>query len=488
VTGLAYQRSAAGHAAVLLCLGASAACTQGPDYKRPVVAIPEVYRFDDSGFSNSTHVPAWWTAFNDPVLDQLVRECVASNRDLRIATARVDEFAAILVGTRSQGFPQVGYGLDVTRQRASERIGVPFPAGKSPISSSFGTLLSASWEIDLWGRIRRETEAARANLLATTEARRGVVLTLVASVITSYITLLDLDSRLRVAEETLAGRQESVDLFRKRLAGGYISDFEMSQVQAEYESAVAAIPEIKQLIAVQEHALSVLLGRNPGPITRGRTLTAMGTPTVPSSLPAELLTRRPDILKAEQQLIASNALIGAARALYFPRISLTGLGGLASKSLGNLFTGTARTWSFTGDVSGPIYTGGGIKSATDQAVARREQSIAAYELTIQNAFREVEDALITLQMSRETEQSFERRVASLRRGVTLARARYDNGYSDYLDVLDTERSLFSAELSLAAARGDSYRALVGLYRALGGDWVDQADEMSIAARAQGQPQ
>jgi outer membrane protein, multidrug efflux system len=488
VTGRAHQWSAARHAAALLCLGASAACTQGPDYERPIVAVPEAYRFDDSAFSNSTQAPAWWTAFNDPVLDQLIRECVAGNRDLRIATARVDEFAAILAGTRSQGFPQVGYGIDATRQRTSERIGIPFPAGKSPISSTFTSVLSASWEIDLWGRIRRETEAARANLLATTEARRGVVLTLVASVIASYVTLLDLDSRLRVAEETLAGRTESVALFRKRLAGGYISDFEMSQVQAEYEAAVVAIPDIKQLIAVQEHALSVLLGRNPGPIARGKTLTSLGTPIVPASLPAELLTRRPDILKAEQQLIASNALIGAARALYFPTISLTGLGGLASKSLGNLFTGSARTWSFTGDVAGPIYTGGGIRAATDQAVARREQSLAAYELTIQNAFREVEDALITLQMSRETEQSFERRVDSLKRGVTLARARYDNGYSDYLDVLDTERSLFSAELSLAAARGDTYRALVDLYRALGGDWIDQADGMSVAANAQAHPQ
>jgi multidrug efflux system outer membrane protein len=449
---------------------------------RPVVSVPEAYRFDDSGFSGSTQGTAWWTAFNDPILDQLVREGVSNNRDLVIATARVDEFAAILMGTRSQAFPQVGYGLDATRKRTSERIGIPFPRGESPLSASFGSLLSASWEIDLWGRIRRETEAARANLLATTEARRGVVLTLVASVIGSYVTLLDLDSQLQVAEETLAGRKESVAIFRKRLAGGYISDLEMSQVQAEYESAVAAVPGLKQAIAVQEDALSVLLGRNPGPIQRGRNLRDLGTPAVPASLPAELLTRRPDILKAEQQLIASNAQIGAARALYFPSISLTGLAGLASKSLGNLFTGTARTWTFTGDVAGPIYTGGGLKAATDQAVARREQSLASYELTIQNAFREVEDALITVQTSREIEQSFERRVASLKQAVDLVHVRYDNGYSDYLDVLDTERSLFSAELSLAAARGDTYRALVDLYRALGGDWIDYADGMSVAGR------
>ena len=470
--------------AAVLFLGASAACTQGPDYQPPVVSIPPSYRFDDADLPPTTlaNAPAWWNAFGDPVLDGLIRESVANNRDLRVATARVDEFEAILRGTRSQAFPQVGYALDATRQRASGAGSVPIPPGVSPISSSFSSLLSASWEIDLWGRIRRETEAARANLLSTTEARRGVVLTLVASVIAGYITLLDLDSRLQVAEETLAGRTESVALFRKRLEGGYISEFEMSQVQAEYESAVSAIPDLKQAIAAQENALSVLVGRNPGPIARGRSLSGLGTPVVPASLPAELLTRRPDILNAEQQLIASNALIGAARALYFPRISLTSLGGFASAALGNLFTGPARTWSFTGDVAGPIYTGGGLRAATDQAVARREQALANYELTIQNAFRDVEDALITVRTSRETEQSFERRVESLKRAVVLVHARYDNGYSDYLDVLDTERSLFSAQLSLAAARGDTYRALVDLYRALGGDWIDQADAMAVAGR------
>jgi len=470
--------------AAALCLSAAAACTQGPNYRRPVVPIPPVYRFDDGGLTSATEAgaPAWWNAFGDPVLDAMISESVANNLDLAIATARVEEYDAILMGTRSQAFPQIGYDVEATRKRTSERIGIPFPPGKSPISSSFGALLTSSWEIDLWGRIRRETEAARANLLATTEARRGVILTLVSSVIASYVTLLDLDDRLKVAQDTLAGRKESVVIFRKRLDAGYISDYEMAQVQAEYETAVAAVPDLQRQIAIQEDALSVLLGRNPGPIERGRDLRSLGTPAVPASLPAELLARRPDILAAEQQLIASNALIGAARALYFPRITLTGIGGLASKSLGNLFTGTARTWSFTGDVAGPIYTGGGLQSATDQAVARREQSLAAYKLTIQNAFREVDDALSRVQKSREIEESVDRRVASLKQAVTLVRIRYDNGYTDYLNVLDTERSLFSAELTLATARGDTYRALVDLYRALGGDWIDQADRMSVDAR------
>ncbi|MGZ8349208.1 MAG: efflux transporter outer membrane subunit, partial [Allosphingosinicella sp.] len=307
-------------------------------------------------------------------------------------------------------------------------------------------------------------------------------LTLVASVIIGYVTLLDLDLRLRIAEETVASRGQFVRLYRRRLEGGYISNFEMSQVEAEYETAVAAVPDLRRLIAQQENALSVLVGRNPGSIERGQVLQSLGTPVVPASLPAELLTRRPDILQAEQQLIASNALIGAARALYFPRISLTALGGLASAALGNLFTGSARTWSFIGDISGPIYTGGGIAAAVGQADARREQALAAYELTIQNAFRDVEDALIAIQTTREIEQSLERRVAALEQGVVLARLRYDNGYADSLDVLDTERSLFSAQLAHAAARGDRYRALVDLYRALGGDWVHQAEQLSTQAQ------
>ena len=212
-------------------------------------------------------------------------------------------------------------------------------------------------------------------------------------------------------------------------------------------------------------------GRNPGPIARSGEPDPRFTPIVPAGLPSDLLFRRPDILQAEQQLIASNALIGAARALFFPRISLTGLFGLASGSLGNLFSGSARTWSFTGDVVGPIYTGGGLTAAVDQAEARRDQSLANYELVIQNAFRDVEDALADVRHSAELRETLWRRVATLRRGVELANERYENGYSDYLEVLDTERSLFAAELQLASARGDYQRALVNLYRALGGDWT-----------------
>jgi multidrug efflux system outer membrane protein len=452
------------------CLSLVGGCVQGPDYVKPSVEVPSAYRSartDNVALPTTDH---WWIGYGDRHLDALVEEALVENRDLRIASARVDEFAAILAGTRSQGFPQVGYGVSGNRARASER---KIPAIVDPLSTTWSSVLSASWEIDLWGRIRRETEAARANLLATEEARRGVTLTIISSVIISYITLLDLDEQLRVSQNTVAGRAKSVDVFEKRLAAGWISEFEMAQVRSEYEQAVASLAPIQQAIATQENALSVLAGRNPGPIERAtpEELATFHQLTIPAGLPSELLTRRPDILQAEQQLVASNALIGAARALFFPRISLTGLLGFASPSLGNLFSGPSRTWSFTGDVAGPIYTGGGLTAAVDQAEARRDQSLSNYELVVQNAFRDVDDALVAVRRTAEFRDAIGRRVATLRRGVELANERYENGYSDYLEVLDTERSLFNAELQYASARGDYQRALVNLYRALGGDWT-----------------
>jgi len=451
---------------------ATAGCIQGPDYERPAVAVPEEFRFQDATAAFEADSEAWWGAFGDPTLDALVDEALANNRDLRIASARVDEAAAIVSGTRAQGLPQVGYAAQGSRQRTSDPGSEPFVGNTR---SSLGGALVASWEIDLWGRIARETEAARANLLATDEARRGVVLTLIASVIVGYLNLLDLDERLRISEETVAGRKQYVDLFNVRLRGGVISEFEMSQVLAEYETTLATLPELRRQIALQEDALSVLLGRNPGPIERPATLDTIAMPAVPGGLPSELLTRRPDILQAEQVLVAANASIGAVRAQYFPRISLTSLLGLASTSLGGLFSGSARTWSFAGEIAGPIYTGGGLEAATAQVLARREQALAAYERTVQNAFRDTEDALVSLQTAGEVEQTQLRRVVALTNGVRLARERYENGYSDTLDMLDTERGLLSAQLSLTGARADRYRALVSLYRALGGDWIDEPE-------------
>lgn len=461
-------------------------CTLGPDYVRPEADVPAGYRFSDltsQGSSSATStlatVPAWWRTFGDAELDALVAEGLAANHDLRIATARVDEFAAVVVGTRAQGLPQLGYGASATRQRASQDL-TRLPASVSPISNNYSAVLSASWEVDLWGRVRRETEAAKANLFATEQARLGVALTLVSTIVSGYITLLDLDRQLEVSRATLEGRRLNVEVFQMRLDGGAVSEFEMMQVTAEYETAVASIPVIEQAIAQQEHALSVLVGRNPGPIRRGRSLQQLIAPPVLAGLPSDLITRRPDILQAEQQLVAANALIGAARALYFPSVALTGAGGGASRALDHLFTGPARTWSFSGQLLGPLFAGGAIDAANRQAEARREQALDAYQQTIQSAFRDVDDALAAIQARRALVASLERQVVALKRAVVLTRYRYDNGYTDYLEVLDTERGLFSAELSLSSARGDGLRALVDLYRALGGDWIEQVAPLPLA--------
>lgn len=442
---------------------AGTGCVLGPDYTRPDLDVPQAYHHATVPAAALAPLPAWWRAFGDPELDRLVDEGLAANHDLAIATARVDEFAARIGATRAQGLPQVGYGTAGGRQRTAT----------GTVSGTYTAVLSASWEIDLWGRLRRENEATRANLLATEQARLGVALTLVSSIVGSYVTLLDLDRRLEIARSTVEGRKQSVAVFQLRKDGGVVSEFEMMQVTAEYETAESAIPELERAIALQENALSVLVGRNPGPIVRGVTLQNLAAPPVPAGLPSSLVARRPDILQAEQQLVAANALVGAARTLHFPSLSLTGTGGGVSTELDDLFSGPTRTWSYLGQLAGPIFAGGAIESANAQADARREQALLGYQRTVQAAFRDVEDALASLHTTTALIASLDRRVTALRRAVELARERYDNGYADYLDVLDTERSLFSAELSLTSAQGDGHRSLVDLYRALGGDWIPQ---------------
>ena len=474
--------------AVVALACVDAGCTLGPNYARPDVNVPQNYRFadqvqPDAGAASALQeVPAWWRSFGDTELDALVEEGLAANHDLRIATARVDEYAALVASSRAEGLPQLGYGLGGARQRVSQNVAT-LPPGINPISGSFSALLTASWELDLWGRIRRQNEAAQANLFATEQARLGVALTLVSTIVSSYVTLLDLDSQMDISKKTLEGRRRNVEVFQQRLDGGAVSEFEMMQVTAEYETAASSIPVLQQAIDQQEHALSVLIGRNPGPIRRGLTLEQLKAPPVPGGLPSDLLARRPDILQSEQQLVAANALVGAARALYFPTISLTASGGGASRELDSLFSGSSRTWSFAGQLLGPIFSGGAIDAANRQAKARREQAVDAYQEAIQNAFRDVDDALAAIQSKRVLIASLERQVKALTRAVELTRERYDNGYTDYLEVLDTERSLFSAELSLSSARGDGYVALVGLYRALGGDWIPQVAPLPVAQKS-----
>jgi outer membrane protein, multidrug efflux system len=471
----AFMRRVA-HCLAPLFLLALGGCLLGPDYVRPKVDTPPSFRFEYQDAQDVANTQ-WWQQFQDPVLNELIATALANNLDVKNATARVDEFLGQFVSTRSALFPQVGAGFDASRQRASKSAAIPVPAGVGPVYNQFQPSVSASWDIDLFGQVRRETEAARANLLGSEQSRRATILTLVASVASSYITLRSLDRQLEIAQDTTESRAESVKVFELRFKGGQMSQMELAQSQSEYEATAATVPQLETQIAQQEDALSVLLGRDPGPILRGRVLAALAAPAVPAGLPSDLLDRRPDLQQAEQNLIAQNALIGAAKALYFPSISLTGLFGSVSSRFSNLWSGPAKVWSFGGSVTVPIFTGGNITGQVHQAEARQQEALFAYEKAIQVAFQQVDDALIALQKSREQLDIQAKQVDALRIYLRLARARYEGGYTSYIDVLDAERSLFSAELQYTQTQSLTLTSLVSLYMAMGGGWVVQAEQM-----------
>ncbi len=345
---------------------------------------------------------------------------------------------------------------------------------------------AASWEIDLFGQLRRATEAARSDLLATEEGKRATILSLVGSVVGEYVNLRDLDQQLEIARRTAQSREDSYRIFRLRFQGGLISELELNQAKSEYEQALATVPALERAIAQREHSLGALLGRNPGSIPRGASIDRLGLPAVPAGLPSDLLERRPDIRQAEQELIAANARIGVARAQYFPSISLTGALGGTSTDLSALFGGPARTWSYFVPVSVPIFTGGIIAGQVKVAEAQREQLLLRYQKAIQDAFRDMEDALSDQLRTREQLEAQGRRVETLRNYARVARLRFDNGYTSYIEVLDAERSLFDAELVYLQTRGALYQALVNLYKAMGGGWVVKAEQMATKVPASGE--
>jgi multidrug efflux system outer membrane protein len=448
-------------------------CIVGPEYTRPAVESPPSFRFEPKEVANTTDT-VWWRAFGDPVLEQFVDEALANNKDLRIAVANVERAAGVVMQVRAPLFPQVGYGAGVGRYRFSESNTVALPADLSN-PTTFGSVgANASWELDLWGRIRRQTEAAQASLLASDDVRRAVVLSLVAQVAATYIQLRQLDEQLAIAERTLATYGASLQITKDKFEFGQVSQMNVAQVQSQYETAAAKVPQIRAQIVASENALAILLGRNPGPIARGKSVLALDLPAVPEGLPSQLLERRPDIQRAEQELIAANAVIGAAKALYFPSISLTGALGTASTQLGNLFTGSTAAWSFAGQVVGPIFTAGAVSGQVAQAEAARKAALANYERSIQNAFADVETALSNREQLVAQLAAQERLVRSLQEYSELARLLFDGGYAPYSTVLQAEQQLFPEELNLAAVRGQLFAAYVAIYRAMGGGWVDRA--------------
>ena len=467
-------------AILFLAALAFAGCAVGPDYVRPTADPPPSWRVTEKQADNAADT-AWWGQFDDPVLDNLIRVALQENLDLRIAAARVDEFAGRYGFVRAGLFPQVGAGASAGRERITGDTGNTLPAGYNLTTSSYSAVLNAGWEVDIWGRIRRATESARADLVGTEEGRRAVILSLVGSVAGSYVNLLDLDRQLEIARNTAKSRGESLELFRMRFEGGVTSEVEYVQVKSQYEEAMATIPAIEKAIAQQENALSVLLGRNPGPIPRGKTIDRLALPAIPAGLPSDLLERRPDLRQAEQALISANAQIGVAKAAYYPTIGLTGFFGSASADLSNLFTGPAKVWGYSVPVSMPIFTAGKIAGSVQAAEAIQQQALAGYRKSIQNAFREVDDALVDQARTREQLSSQGRQVDALRKYLELANLRFDNGYTSYLEVLDAERSLFNAQLSYVQNQGVLFQAVINLYKAMGGGWVTEADKLAGAA-------
>lgn len=449
----------------------------GPDYARPEAPVPEQFRFAPEE-SAKTADTAWWQLFGDPALENLIDEALANNQSVKIAAANVEAAMGIVTTTASGLYPQLGAGLvGMRREAPDDTRGLSF--GDNP-QSRYRVYAAASWEIDLWGRVRRQLESAEATLQANVEARRGVVLSLVAQLATLYFELRGLDEQLEIAERTRASYAEAVRLFELQFQHGVVPELTVAQARSQYETAAAAIPEIERRIAALENAISVLAGRNPGPVARGLRLAEISMPAVPSGLPSEVLERRPDLRQAEQELIAANALIGAAKAQYFPSISLTGLFGYASENLSKLFDPGSQAWAFLGNVSGPIFTAGRIEGDVALAEARQKAALASYRLAIQNAFADTENALVSRRTILEQFARERARVDSYRDFLRLSRLQYDGGYTPYLTVIFAETQLFPAELNATQVQAATFQAIVAIYRALAGGWVDVADRMTVA--------
>ncbi len=455
------------------------ACAIGPDYRRPTISSPGSWRVEEPEAQDLTDT-TWWEQFKDPVLGDLILIALRENKDVKIAAGRVEEFMGRYAVTRAAQFPQVtGTGSAIRQQFSNLTNPLPSPSLQNP-GDLYQAFINMSWQVDLWGQLRRATEAARADLLSTEEARRGVLLTVVTGVAITYTDLLDLDKQLEIAERTAKARENSFNLFTLRFDRGLISELELRQAESEYRSALATIPFIQKLIAQQENALSVLLGRNPGPIPRGRQIDDLVLPVVPSGLPSALLERRPDIRQAEQDLISANARIGVAKALYFPTIFLTGSYGVASRELNYLFAGATSAWNYAAPaVVMPIFTAGATAGQVKIAESVQQETLFRYQKVIQQAFREVDDALIDQNRSREMLGIQQQQVEALRSYESLARLRYDNGYTSYLEVLDAQRSLFQGELLYAQTQGALFRALVNVYKSMGGGWVTIADKLAL---------
>jgi outer membrane protein, multidrug efflux system len=446
-------------------------CLVGPNYHRPAVDAPAAYRAasDSESVISSPSLgdERWWDVFQDPVLQQLIRAALQENYDVRIAASRVLQAQAQLAITRANQFPMVSAGVEPFSER-NPKISSSFPS----YEANAGEVdLSVVWNLDFWGKYRRQTEAARASLLASQWGHRAVLTSVVSNVAADYFTLRELDLELEVSKKTLAARQNSLHLTNVLANHGSASTLDVRQSEQLVYTAAETIPDLERQIAQEENALSILLGRDPGPLPRGRSLTEQpNPPTIPVGLPSELLERRPDIREAEAQLVAANAEIGVAKAAYFPSISLTGTAGYESFALNNLFTHSQRMWNGAASLTQPIFAGGAIRSGVRLAEAQEREMLLTYQQTIINAFREVSNSLVAYQKGREFREQQELLTAAAEDGDRLSKVLYQHGGASFLQVLTSETNEFSAVLNLAQAQLNERLALVQLYSALGGGW------------------
>jgi len=459
------RRVIAAALAVVLVSG----CAVGPNYERPPLTVPDQYR-DIQGPpapAPSLADQPWWDVFGDPVLKRLIDEALATNYDMRIAAWRVDEFRANAGIARSEFFPQIDIGGGFSRGRTSVFL--------APNSTSTNNLWNANvnfgWELDIWGRIRRLNESAKARFFGSEDARRGVLLSLVSDVASTYFTLRELDAELVITRKTVESFQETYNLFKRKLDQGAASAIETSYAEAALGQVAAQIPEIERRIEATENQLSLLLGRNPGPIPRGESIeTQPIPPEVPPGLPSELLLRRPDVRQAEEDLIAANALVGVAYANFFPRLSLTGLFGAVAPEIDNFFYPAGKTWSIAASLLGPLFQGGRIRSEYGVAYAQWEQTKALYERVVTGAFAETTTVLYARMKIAASVAELDRTVDAYGEMVRLSQVRYDAGLADYFEVLYSMQLLFPAEIALARARLDLLNDYVDIYKALGGGW------------------
>jgi multidrug efflux system outer membrane protein len=452
-------------------------CTVGPNYQRPVVQTPQSFRSPEPQLAVQAESVAdlkWFEVFKDEQLQELVRTALVQNYDLRDAVARVQAARANLGIVRSNQFPQVDASGDLQFRRSSRDGSLPLPATFVPSQNrTFGeaTVNLLSFEVDIWGRLRRATESARANLLGAEENRKAVATTLVSDVASAYFSLRELDYELEISKRTLGTRQSSLELIRNRQGGGVATLLDLRQGEQLVYTASETIPALQQEIEQTENRITLLLGKNPGEVVRGRGLTEQEfPPEVPTGLPSALLERRPDIRSAEQALVAANAQIGVAKAAYFPQISLSGFLGGQSSQLSTLFNGPHSAWSFVPQVTQPIFTAGRLKSNVRLAEAERQSTLIQYEKVIQTAFTEVSNALIAHQRLRESRVQQEALVTALQDRTRLAYVRYTGGVDTQLNALDADRDLFQAELALSQIRLNELVSVVQLYKALGGGW------------------